>query len=53
MASDAQSKIMGVREGFAHSFAHVNARGLGAPGASTSEKIAHQPRGADNGLIVS
>jgi hypothetical protein len=52
VASDVEAKIAGVKEGFAHAFGYVVARGLGAPGSSTTDTIACQPVGFENGELV-
>lgn len=51
IASDAESKISGVKDGFQRVYQHVVGRGLGAPGASTRD-VAAQPVGFEVGRLV-
>jgi hypothetical protein len=51
VASDAESKIVGVKDGFQRVYQHVVGRGLGAPGASTGD-FAAQPVGFEMGRLV-
>uniref|UniRef100_A0A914XCH3 Non-canonical purine NTP phosphatase/PRRC1 domain-containing protein n=1 Tax=Plectus sambesii TaxID=2011161 RepID=A0A914XCH3_9BILA len=48
IASDAEAKIAGVKDGFQRVYQHVVGRGLGAPGASASD-FAAQPVGFQAG----